>query len=270
MNKKQLPLYLLVGCIIPIILFTTVAVAIPYFIKNMDIPTEYDEDTAWGRIFFTNDKISYVPIDSIEYFGNQSKEDFKNQGLKYAADITSLFPDYKARKMTVLSDLGENYAFHIWYDNRSVHYLTGLTYKRGQWIGYISSNDSIQSSQIINLGRVEGNSYSTKEQIIDVSGTYLNGLLILTICILVVCFILYVGNHLNNKWLMWITLVLSGGSIGLLIGNLYGGVRISEAYMIETVIALFCICVFEVVCTLLSFYITLNAPNKYNDHKRNS
>lgn len=266
MNKKQLPLYLLIGCIIPIILFATVVFAVPCFIRNMDMPTEYDKDTAWGRIFFMNDKISYLPIDSIKYLGNQSKEYFKNQGLQYAADITSLFADFNARKITVVSDLGEHYALQIWNNNGSVYYLNSLTYyKRGQWIGYITSNDSIQSSQKINLGRVDGSGYSTKERIIDVSGTYLNGFLILTICILAICFIIYVSsNHFDGNWLIWVII------LGILLVNLphdllydiYGSISISETYMIETIIVLFCICEFGIICTLLSFSMTSKTPTK--------
>lgn len=263
MNKKQLSLYLLIGCIIPIILFTIVAVAIPYFIKNMDIPTEYDEDTAWGRIFFMNDKISYVPIDSISYLSFQDKELFRKQGQVYGADITRLFTDFNARKITVLSDLHDTYSLQIWYHNGSVHFLNGLTYKRGQWIGNITSNDSIHAPQKINLGRVDGNGYSTKERIIDVSRTYLNGFLILTICILMVCLTLYTLNRVENKWGIWITLGLLGASCGELIYAIFQSIM-QNKYLIETIIALFCVSEFSLIST-----ISLIMQRQNNERKNN-
>lgn len=266
MNKKHLPLYLLISCIVTIILFSIVAVAVPYFIKNMDMPTEYEKNTAWGRIFFINDKISYVPIDSIKYLSYQDKELFKNQGQIYAADITTLFTDYKARKITVLSDLYDRYSLQIWYHNGSVQFLDNLTYKKGKWVGNIASNDSIKVSQKINLGRVEGSGYSIGERIIDISGTYQNGFLILTACILIICFILHISIGTDKEWSMWAVLGLLGGTIGLLVRNLlYNDSSISETYIIEAIIALFCICEFGVICTLLSLIMTSKTENKDND-----
>ncbi len=227
-----------IGLVFPIILYVIVAIAIPYFIKVGDMATEYDENTSWQTIFRSNDQIKFEPIDSISYFGPQTKDEYKACEMDYAADITDLFPDYKAKKITLISDLNFKHQIQIWANNGSIYYVQPKANKHNKWIGIVQTSDSTNVGNVV-LGRIIGTT-NINQRPLDISGTYLNVYLILTICILLICFIIQL--HLKtNEIAAFALIVLLANTVGLLAYSLWNKCSpISQSYMIESIIALFC------------------------------
>lgn len=250
MNKKSVRIYLFIGLIFPIILYVIAAIAIPYFIKVGDMAIEYDENTSWTTLLRSNDQIKFEPIDSIPYFGTQTKDEYKSRQMDYAADITHLFPDYKAKRITLISDLVFKHQLHIWANNGSTYWVQPKANKHNKWIGVVQTSDSTNVGSIV-LGRIIGIT-NINQQPLDISGTYLNVYLILTICILLICFIIQL--HLNTNRIAELTLWgLLSITVGFLAYSLWNKCcPISHSYMIESIIALFCFSELGVFYTLLT------------------
>lgn len=256
MDKKSASIYLSIGLIFPIILYVIAAIAIPYFIKVGDIATEYDENTSWQTLFRSNDQIKFEPIDSISYFGSQTKDEYKSSQMGYAADVTHLFPDYNAKKITLISDLYFKHQLQIWADNGSIYYVQPKANKHNKWIGIVQTSDSTNVGSIV-LGRIIGTT-NINQRPLDISGTYLNVYLILTTCILFICFT--VQLHLNTDkiygLILCVLLSITVGFLAFCLWNKYS--PISQSYMIESVIALFCFSELGVFCT----FATALLPNR--------
>lgn len=250
MNKKSVRIYLSIGLIFPIILYVIAAIAVPYFIKVGDMAIEYDENTSWTTLLRSNDQIKFEPIDSIPYFGSQTKDEYKSRQMDYAADITHLFPDYKAKRITLISDLVFKHQLLICANNGSIYWVQPKAKKQNKWIGVVQTSDSTNVGNIV-LGRIIGIT-NMNQQPLDISGTYLNVYLILTICILLICYIIQL--HLNPNRIAALTLgCLLSITVGILANSLwYERCPISYSYIIESIIALFCCSELGVSCTLLT------------------
>ena len=117
---------LLMWALLPIVCF---AIAIPmpkWYADIVDAKTgTQNEKIAWGRLILSSPDIVLQSVDSISYFNTFLREGLKKDHFM-AADVTHLFPDYKAKKITLLNQseiiTESSPTIAVWENNGSFFY----------------------------------------------------------------------------------------------------------------------------------------------------
>lgn len=166
---------LLMWALLPIVCF---AIAIPmpkWYADIVDAKTgTQNEKIAWGRVLLSSPDIVLQSVDSISYFNTVLREGLKKDHFM-AADVTHLFPDYKAKKITLLNQseiiTESSPTIAVWENNGSFFYANLNRSKDGDFYFVVNSNGQ---SKAINVGRFTGSLNLVPKHTIDLATTTLN------------------------------------------------------------------------------------------------
>lgn len=252
-NKTSFNMFL--WALMPIILFSLVAVAIPYFTEKTDSQITSDKDTDWITLILHNE-IEMHKADSVSLPLDYGK-------LLHQGSVKHLFPDLKCKDLSLSHGNGKHEIFLIIYTNSSIPIIVdSLYYKNGEWIGF-----NMQNGKEVSLGKMIG-SPNLNETIMDVPATYINVYSILTLGIMLICLCLLLWEWLIpndfGKFLFLLYLCFAILCIGLLIDN-FREIRIASPYMPETVITLFIISEMAVILTVFNSFYAKNQIESQNE-----
>lgn len=166
---------LLMWALLPIVCF---AIAIPmpkWYADIVSVKTgNQNEKIAWSRIVLNSPDVVFQNVDSISYFNQALREDFKKNHFM-AADVTHLFPDYKAKKITLLNQpelISESSPIvAVWENNGSFFYANLNRSNDGDFYFVVNSNGQ---SKAINVGKFAGSLSFVPKHTIDLATTTLN------------------------------------------------------------------------------------------------
>lgn len=235
--KTKISLNLFLWALMPIILFSLVAIAVPYFIGTADLKTNYDKNTDWVTTILTNN-IKFQTVDSVSMPYTYTR-------MNIYCSIKNLFPDTNCKDVILYHTRNKDKYILTLYTNSDMPIaMDSLYYDNGEWIGF-----NMQNGKEIRLGKMVG-SPNLNETIVDISGTYINVYTILTLGILLICLVFllcewYIPNGFG-VFLFWILLSFIGGCIGLLIDS-FRGVRVASPYLPEIIALLFIVSEISVV-----------------------
>lgn len=240
--RTKISLNLFMWAIMPIILFTLVGVAIPYFIGETDVKTNPDKRTDWVTTLLTNN-IKFQTVGSVSMPHTYTR-------MNVYCPIKNLFPDTNCKDVILYHTRdNDKYILTLYTNSDMPIEMDSLYYDDGEWIGF-----NMQNGKEVRLGKMVGTP-NLNETIIDISGTYINAYTILTFGIVLICLgiILWEWCIPNGfgMFLLWTLLFFIAVCITLLIDSIRG-VRIASPYLPETVAILFIASEISVVFTVFN------------------
>lgn len=200
---------LLMWALLPIVCF---AIAIPmpkWYADIVDAKTgTQNEKIAWGRVLLSSPDIVLQSVDSIPYFNTALRESL-NKSDVMGADITHLFPDYKARKLTILevSKLDDAMpTIAVWENNGSFFYAYVNRSKDGDFYLLVKNNGQ---EKAINLGKFTGRLNLVPKHTIDLASTVLNVTAIVALLLSLLGYGIMLSSKISNRpsetdFLYWI------------------------------------------------------------------
>lgn len=240
--KTKISLNLFLWALMPMILFTFVGVAIPYFIGKIDAKTNSDKNSDW-IIPLLNSDIEMHNADStllpLEY-----------GVLLHQGSVKHLFPDLQCEDLELSHSGNEHRIFLMLYTKSNVPIIVdSLYYNNGEWIGF-----NMQNGKEVRLGKIVGTP-NLNENIVDISATYINAYAILTFGITLIClgFLLWKWCIPNGfeMFLFWMLLLFIAVCLVLLIDS-FRGIRVASPYLPEIIATLFIISEISVVFTVFN------------------
>lgn len=190
---------LLMWALLPIVCF---AIAIPmpkWYADIVDAKTgTQNEKIAWGRVVLNSPDIVLQSVDSISYFNTVLREGLKKDHFM-AADVTHLFPDYKAKKITLLNQseiiTESSPTIAVWENNGSFFYANLNRSKDGDFYFVVNSNGQ---SKAINVGRFSGSLNLVPKHTIDLASTTLNVVAIVSLLLCLLGCGIMLGTNSSN------------------------------------------------------------------------
>lgn len=189
---------LLMWALLPIVCF---AIAIPmpkWYAEIVDAKTgPQNEKIAWGRVLLSSPDVVLQNVDSIPYFNTALRESL-NKSNVMGADITHLFPDYKARKLTLLEASRLDDAMPtiaVWENNGSFFYAYLSRSKDGDFYLLVKNNGQ---EKVINLGKFIGRLNVVPKHTIDLASTTLNVVLIVSLLLCLLGCGIMLGTNSSN------------------------------------------------------------------------
>lgn len=174
MNESQKLRTILLWALLPIVCFTSAIGFTEWFASENSVQSSENYETmAWGKIIASSPDIIFQDVDSLKYYGWQKKVMMKKDSVM-AADITHLFPESGARKVTIISKVSE---FEVLNYNRTLYNGKIARQKNGDFILKVVENNECK---IIPLGRFTGRLNLPPSHCIDKPKTTMNVLLIVT------------------------------------------------------------------------------------------
>lgn len=200
---------LILWVLLPIVCF---AVAIPmprWYADIVDAKTgTQNEKIAWGRVLLSSPDIVLQSVDSIPYFNAALRESLKKEEV-IAADITHLFPDYKAKKLTLLEVSKMEDAMPtiaVWENNGSFFYSYVSRSKDGDFYLLVKNNGQ---EKAINLGKFAGRLNLVQKHTIDLATTTLNVVAIVALLLSLLGYGIMLSSQISKRsaesdFLYWI------------------------------------------------------------------
>lgn len=242
--------------LVPLILFSLMAVAVPYFNGNVDVKTDSDKRTDWV-IALLNSNIKMQKADSISL-------PLRYGVLLHQGSVKHLFPDLQCKELELSHSSNEHRIFLMLYTKSNVPIIVdSLYYNNGEWIGL-----NMQNGKEVRLGKMVGTP-NLNEAIVDISGTYINAYAILTLGFVLIClgFLLWkwcIPNGLG-MFLLWTLLFFIAVCIILLIDS-FRGIHVASPYLPEIITTLFIASEISVVFTAFN-QLYAKTKHETNDEK---
>lgn len=178
------------------------AIAIPmpkWYAEIVDVKTgPQNEKIAWGRVLLSSHDVVLQNVDSIPYFNTALRESL-NKSNVMGADITHLFPDYKARKLTLLEASRLDDAMPtiaVWENNGSFFYAHVSRSKDGDFYMLVKDNGQ---EKAINLGKFAGSLNLVSKHTIDLATTTLNVVAIVALLLSLLGYGIMLSSQ-TSKW----------------------------------------------------------------------
>lgn len=229
-DKSSLNIFM--WALMPLILFSLMAVAIPYFIGKVDVKTDSDKRTDWS-IALLNSDIKMQKADSISLPLGYGV-------LLHQGSVKHLFPDLQCKELELSHSSNEHRIFLMLYTKSNVPIIVdSLYYDNGEWIGF-----NMQNGKEVRLGKMVGTP-NLNENIIDVPATYINAYILLTLGIILLCLLIrFLNIYPHADTITILTLIFCFMVFSVFV--CYQGAFMPE-YFIEAITILFIISEFAVI-----------------------
>ena len=192
--------------LLPIVCF---ALAIPltnWIAKENDLKTSADyKNIAWEKVIVSSPDVVFQDPDSIKYWGWMTRVSAKKDSFE-AADITSLFPEFKVKKLTVINKIGDvDPFFEVWNYNGTFYYGYMVRQDNGDFA--LAAKEQIKGGgQLVPLGEFKGQMNDVFVHSIDKSSTMMDVVATVTLllCLLGCGFVcLPQFDDEPYSWLCW-------------------------------------------------------------------
>lgn len=182
MNESNKFRTILLWALLPVVCFACAIPLTKWFVSENGVksPVNYDA-MAWGKIIASSPDIVFQDVDSIRYYGWQKRVSLKKDSVT-AADITSLFPEFGVRKLTILDKGDLNPIFEIWNNNGTLYFGWIDRQKDGGFVLKVNENNV---GKIIPIGKFTGRMPLQEQQGMNKPLTTMNVVAIVTLLLCV-------------------------------------------------------------------------------------
>lgn len=227
---------LIIWAFVPVVFFIVAIFFVKWYADNIG-PNDEDiysvaDDMDWGKVISGSPDVKFEITDSLKYYRYADRELLKQNNI-YVANISRLFPDLNAtillleKRYPILTfdKGGTSQKFEIRQKNGAVYYGR-IRCNKDMGFYLKVARDSIVSDKanIIPLGKFYGKVNMPKRYSIDVAGTTINVVSIVTLvlCILGLALILTTENIVDkNLFLLWVVLFALWIPLTIVVGWLF-------------------------------------------------